>query len=74
MNRFEYKIEKYPSEEFTHLVYFCTGNGECKFDQLPSDQVKVLESLMNEQGEAGWELVQTVFGEEGVVTFWKRNV
>ena len=67
MARFEYEITKYPADEFTHLVYFCTDQGQCNLDQLPSDQ-------LNERGSEGWELVQIFFGEGGVVAFWKRAI
>ena len=72
MTRFEYEITKYPADEFTHLVYFCTDQGQCNLDQLPSDQMSVLEAKLNERGSEGWELVQVFFGEDGVVAFWKR--
>ena len=74
MNRFEYEITKHPADEFTNLVYFCTEKGECNFDQLPADQMKLLGDRLNERGSQGWELVQIFFREEGVLAFWKRTV
>ena len=74
MARFEYEITKYPADEFTHLVYFCTDQGQCNLDQLPSDQMGVLGAKLNERGSEGWELVQVLFGEGGVVAFWKRAI
>ncbi len=74
MTRFEYEITTYPADEFTHLVYFCTDQGQCNLDQLPSDQMSVLGAKLNERGAEGWELVQVFFGEGGVVTFWKRAI
>lgn len=72
MNTFEYKITKHPSEEFKKLIYFCTDEGECKIDQVPADQLSVMEEILNDQGSQGWELIQLSFGEDGVVAFWKR--
>lgn len=42
MQRFKYEITKHPADEFIHLVYFCTDEGECDFDQLPSNQITIL--------------------------------
>lgn len=74
MKKFEYEITKHPADEFTHLVYFCTKEGECDFDQLPSNQTEVLEKILNERGVLSWELVQVFFGKDGVVAFWKRAI
>lgn len=74
MNKFEYKITKHPSEEFKKMVYFCTDEGQCNIDQLPADQLSVMEEIMNERGLEGWELVQLSFGEGGVIAFWKRSI
>jgi len=74
MKKFEYEITKYPADEFTQLVYFCTNEGECDFDQLPSNQTEVLENILNERGILSWELVQVFFGKDGIVAFWKRAI
>ena len=31
------------------------------------------EELLNARGLEGWELVQTFFGEDGVVAVWKQE-
>lgn len=74
MTRFEYDITKYSADEFTHLVYFCTDQGECNLNQLPYDQMSSLGARLNERGSEGWELIQLFFGEGGVVAFWKRAI
>ena len=74
MQRFQYEITKHPADQFIHLVYFCTDEGECDFDQLPSNQTEVLKKILNERGTQGWELVQVFFGKDGVVAFWKRAI
>jgi hypothetical protein len=73
MKRFEYEVTKHSSQEFMQLVYFCSENGECKFDQIPDSQVKMLEGTLNERGSEGWELVQLAFAYDGLVAFWKRE-
>lgn len=74
MKRFEYTITKNPSDEFKQLVYFCTDQGKCNLEELPSDQLVILGNLLNEKGEQGWELVQVFLGRDGVVAFWKREI
>jgi hypothetical protein len=74
MNKFEYKITKHPSEEFKKVVYFCSDEGQCNIDQLPADQLSVMEEIMNERGLEGWELIQLSFGEGGIIAFWKRSI
>jgi hypothetical protein len=74
MKRFEYTITKHPSDEFKQLVYFCTEQGKCNLEEVPSNQLTTLGSLLEERGEEGWELVQVFLGRNGVVAFWKREV
>ena len=69
---FEYDITKHPSDEFKHLVYFCTEQGECSLKDLTADSLTVFKKALNEMGAQGWELAQLFFGKDGVVAFWKR--
>lgn len=71
---FEYQVEVHPAGEFLDLVYFCNGTGACKPEQVPGDQTRKLEELLNMQGRQGWELAQAVFGKSGVVIIWKREI
>jgi len=74
MRRFEYEITKHPSTDFSQLVYYCTDKGECSIDQVPSDQTNILKDILNQRGAEGWELVQTLFGKDGIINTWKREV
>ena len=74
MNKFEYEVTTHPAHEFTDLAYFCSERGECAYGKLPSEQLTRLQSLLNEAGSRGLELVQLFFGEGGVVAIWKRPV
>ena len=74
MTRFKYEVTKHPADKFTKLVFFFFFQGECKYDELPSDQIEILRELLNETGSQGWELVQVLFGSEGIVAIWKRPV
>jgi hypothetical protein len=74
MRRFEYEITRYPSEEFTTLVYSCTGDGSCSLNDVPLDQVEVLKGILNDSGTKGWQLLQLIFAKDGIVAFWKREI
>jgi hypothetical protein len=71
--QFVYEIKKYPAEQFVRLAYFCTDEGACRLDELPSEQMTAFADLLNERGVDGWELVQSFFNADGVVTVWKRE-
>ncbi len=74
MKRFEYEITKHSAESFAQMVYFCTDQGDCKYDQLPSSQIEILSNILNEKGAEGWELVQLFFGKDGVVAIWRKEI
>ena len=74
MKKFEYRITKHPSSDFEKVGFFCTDQGECNMDQLPSDQLSILEKLLNEKGIQGWELVQINFGSDGIIALWKKEI
>jgi len=73
MKTFAYKITKHPAEAFNELVYYCTEAGECTLDQIPHDQTETLQNILSTEGAAGWELVQVVFGHNGIIAFWKKE-
>jgi hypothetical protein len=70
--RFEYNITKFPAEAFQHLAFFCSEKGECALEDVPVNQIDLLQDALNEKGEEGWEVVQLFFQESGVVAIWKR--
>lgn len=74
MNLFEYKITTHPAEAFREMVYFCSQEGNCSLERVPLDQIAKIESLLNERGQKGWELLQVAFGRDGILAFWKRIV
>ena len=74
MAGFEYDITRHSADDFTQLVYFCNEKGECDIDNVPTDQLTSFKAILDERGLLGWELVQIVFGEGGIVAFWKRAI
>ena len=73
MKTYEYDISLHPTEQFNKVVYFCTERGECSIDDVPTQQVDLLASILRARGQEGWELVQIFFGSNGAVAFWKRE-
>jgi hypothetical protein len=73
MKKFEYKITKHSAETFKELIYYCSEAGECSLEQIPQDQTKTLQNILNAEGETGWELVQVSFGANGIIAFWKKE-
>lgn len=74
MARFEYDISRHPAETFNKVVYFCSKSGQCGIDEITKDQTRTLTDILNNRGQEGWSLVQIVFGEDGVMAFWKRRI
>ncbi len=74
MDLFEYRVTRHPAEAFREIVYFCSREGSCDLEVISSDQVKKMETILNEGGRQGWELVQATFGKDGVLVFWKRQM
>ncbi len=74
MSNFEYRVTLYPAEAFSEMVLFCSRDGGCSSEVVPSEQIRKMESLLNEGGMDGWELVQASFGKDGLLVFWKRQL
>jgi len=74
MDKFEYEITRYPAETFSRVVYFCTEKGVCGINDVAIEEPQALVELLNEKGAEGWELVQLMFGDGGVMACWKRKI
>lgn len=74
MKKYEYEITKHEAETFNKLTYFCSEAGKCKLEKVSLSQMSILTNLLNERGRAGWEMIQTNFGKDGIIVFWKREL
>lgn len=74
MKQFKYQITMHSAKSFKDVVYFCSEEGHCRLEEVPLDQIGRLETILNEQGQKGWELAQATFGKEGMMIFWKKAV
>ena len=72
MKKHEYTIEKHSLDAFSELVIFCSEKGECSLDHVPHHQVENLTKILNDKGSEGYELVQLLFGKDGMMAIWKR--
>ena len=57
-----------------NIVFACRPEGTCEVRDIGLEQMENLSVLFNEMGEEGWELVQLVFHESGIVSFWRRSI
>ncbi|MDD3846340.1 MAG: hypothetical protein PHC90_08260 [Syntrophorhabdaceae bacterium] len=84
MKKFEYTVKIYSMDELkkggvdieeeNSIVYACRPGGECEVHNVGVEQLDNLSGLLNEMGASGWELVELVFHQSGIVSFWKRLV
>lgn len=74
MSSFEYRVTVHPAELFRQMVLFCSRDGSCNAEMVPTEQISKMETMLNEGGLEGWELVQASFGKDGVLVFWKRQL
>ena len=74
MDSFEYRVTLHPAETFREMILFCSHDGSCNVGMVASEQIRKMETLLNEGGLQGWELVQANFGKDGVLVFWKRQM
>jgi hypothetical protein len=74
MDIFEYAFTAHAARDFRQLIYFCTPGGECGLEEAPEEEAEALARLFNERGAQGWELVQLLFGGDGLLACWKRRI
>jgi hypothetical protein len=82
--KYEYTVRVFSLESLeesgvvTHphknIVYACRPEGSCEVHDIGMEQLENLSGLFNEMGGDRWELVQLVFHQSGIVSFWKRGL
>jgi hypothetical protein len=82
--QFEYKVKIFSMKDLNekgivvdsenNIVYACRTDGACEIHDVKMEQLDNLSSVLNMMGEEGWELVQLVFHQSGIVSFWKRSI
>ena len=82
MEHWEYDISVLAASEIvaasqatqsTDRVLFCGAEGQCFFDDAPNPYLKAMVGLLNERGQQGWILVQTVLRQQDMICFWRRR-
>ena len=84
MSRWEYQVTTHDREALLAAAegadlsraprqIFCDAEGTCFFDDAPNAYVGALVDVLNEQGDAGWELVQINFREHQMICVWRRS-
>lgn len=82
--KFEYKVKIFSMQDLkdkgividshNNIVYACRSDGACEIHNVKMEQLDNLSAVLNILGEEGWELVQLVFHQSGIVSFWKRSL
>jgi hypothetical protein len=74
MKEFEYEISIHHLQRENRMRIFCSEAGDCSVEDVTGRDSSVVVSVLNERGRSGWELVQVLFGGEGFICFWKREL
>jgi hypothetical protein len=74
MDCFEYEITTHEADTFRKVMVFCSESGDCGIEEVPAEEPQALVDLLNQRGLDGWELVQLLFGRDGVLACWKRRL
>lgn len=82
MDNWRYKVTVHEAEEILeHLPetvgdvppsIYCDDQGICYFDEGPNPFTEAIESLLNDVGAQGWELIQVAFRPDQMICFWKQ--
>jgi hypothetical protein len=83
MEKWEYDISVYTLAQIVSLaeadtaggrVLFCGAEGQCFFDDAPNPYMQAITETLNERGQSGWILAQTVLRQKDMICFWRRPV
>ncbi|NLE46722.1 MAG: hypothetical protein GX620_18580 [Chloroflexi bacterium] len=84
MDQWKYRITVHTAGDVLDLLadpadtvpptIFCDDEGACYFDAGPNPFTEAIERLLDQSGEAGWELVQVAFRPNQLICFWKRPI
>ena len=66
-----HKLADRPAEP--ERVIECDAKGQCLVHDLPEKNQKVLEKVLNEEGNQGWELVQCHYHAGEMFCLWKKE-
>ncbi len=75
MARWTYKTTYHDlrSLKDTHRIISCDEHGSCMVHDLGAEGRGLLEAILKEQGEEGWELVQCSYHQGELLCIWKRR-
>lgn len=74
MKEFEYEISIHQLQRENRMRIFCSEAGACSVEDVAGSDSETVGSALNERGRSGWELVQILFGRDGFICFWKREL
>ncbi len=80
MANWEYKVTSHIIEELKQCedlpdkrkVFSCNESGSCMVNDVCTMGTSALESVLNEKGKDGWELIVTNYHHGELLCIWKR--
>ena len=77
MARWTYKATKHnlteKLAEFKRIIE-CDTSGRCLVHDVSDEGLEVIKSVLDEQGEEGWEMVQCNYHEGELLCVWKKEL
>jgi hypothetical protein len=74
MKEFVYEISFHPLQVESKMRIFCSAEGDCSVEDVPDSDSMAVIRVLNERGRDGWELIEILFGRDGYICFWKREM
>jgi len=80
MANWEYKVTSHIIEELKkceeqsekRAVFSCNESGSCMVNDVCTMGTSALESVLNENGKEGWELIETNYHHGELLCIWKK--
>jgi hypothetical protein len=82
MKGWQYRVTVHDADEIIALVsepvgevppmVFCDDEGACYFSSGPNPYTQAIEGVLNQAGDAEWELIQVTFRPHQMIGFWKK--
>ena len=74
MKEFEYEISIHHLQRENRMRIFCSEKGDCSVEDVKGSDSLAVIGVLNERGRSGWELVEILFGGDGFICFWKKEL
>lgn len=78
MKVWEYQITRYElknlmKEDISGPAFYCDQKGQCILHDASKETADMIQSVFNDEGKKGWELVQFGYHLGEILCIWKRE-